>query len=214
MPGSIAPLVAGWSQRNSGLPGVLVGGTVAGVAPALTEIPYSWLLATATLTFRPDKPLNVATVTQTGGLSARAADIDSQTAWGVTAFSAELTTASDADPGSLANFVINYYATAAGGVPRVRSSAFVFDVAERTTDEMYTLLERRLGDRIRITDVPADWPVGSADLTVEGRSHSIAVDTRYLSWWVAPVVGATAGTAGPWFRYDSSSYNGTDVRIW
>lgn len=51
---------------------------------------------------------------------------------------------------------------------------------------------------------PHAWPDGVTDLVIEGIAHSIAVDTRWVIWNTAPVIGATAGEAGPWFRADES----------
>ena len=42
--------------------------------------------------------------------------------------------------------------------------------------------------------------------------HRIGGDTRYAVWNTAPVIGATAGVAGPWLRADvSRSDIGADV---
>jgi hypothetical protein len=48
------------------------------------------------------------------------------------------------------------------------------------------------------------WPDGVTELVIEGIAHSVAVDTRWVVWNTAPVIGATPGEAGPWFRADES----------
>lgn len=57
------------------------------------------------------------------------------------------------------------------------------------------------------------WPAGITELVVEGIEHSIdAAGTRWVVWNTAPLIGAAAGTAGPWFRADQSTTDtGSDV---
>jgi hypothetical protein len=56
---------------------------------------------------------------------------------------------------------------------------------------------------------PTAWPAGITELVIEGIAHSIDSDgTRWVVWNTAPVIGSTAGTAGPWFRADDST---TDI---
>jgi hypothetical protein len=164
------------------------------------------------LTFRPERPLNAAVVTQTGGVEARRDDRTSQAEWGVNTFSEDLATAVASDAANLAKHVMTFYAVQPSEVPRSRSSALIFNLLERTVAECQRLLRVGRGDRVRITGAPADWPLGATELVVEGRSNEIAVDVRTLSWWVAPVVGTDPGVPGPWFRWDASSWDGNDLR--
>jgi len=48
------------------------------------------------------------------------------------------------------------------------------------------------------------WPDGVTELVIEGIAHSAAGDTRTVTWNTAPVIGASPGVAGPWFRADES----------
>lgn len=48
------------------------------------------------------------------------------------------------------------------------------------------------------------WPDGVTELVIEGIAHSIDGDVRNVVWNTAPVIGATPGVAGPWFRADQS----------
>lgn len=212
MPQPLAPRWAALRRRYGSVPAptdASAAGPV-GSPPDPTEIPYDWLLPP--LTFRPERPLNAASVTQTSGATARRADRTSQVEWGVNTFTETLDTAVDVDAANLAAHVITFYATQPGDVPRSRSSAMTFNLNEREDSECLTLLRIGRGDRIRITGAPADWPEGATELVIEGLTNSIAVDVRWLSWWVAPVIGTDTGIAGPWFRWDNSSWDGTDLR--
>jgi hypothetical protein len=54
------------------------------------------------------------------------------------------------------------------------------------------------------------WPDGATELVVECVSHQVDADRRVVQWALAPIVGSTAGAAGPWFYSDSSSTSGSD----
>lgn len=207
---AIAPLITAWQRTHRNLPGPYRANATVGGPPDPVLIPYDWLIPP--LTFRPERPLNAASVTQNSGVTARRSDRTSQTEWGVNTFTETLDTAVDADAANLADHVITFYATQPGEVPRSRSSSMTFNLNERTGEECATLLGVGRGVRVRITDAPADWPDGATELIVEGRANSIATDVRWLSWWVAPVIGTEAGVSGPWFRWDDSAWDGTDLR--
>lgn len=55
------------------------------------------------------------------------------------------------------------------------------------------------------------WPDGVTDLVIEGVTHHIGVDVRWVTWNTSPVIGSAPGVAGPWFRTDSSRLDGTDL---
>lgn len=212
MPRALAPRWAAHKLRYGSVPAPTVAssGSPAGSPPDPTEIPYIWLAPP--LTFRPERPINSAVVNQNSGVTTRRSDRTSQNEWGVNTFTETLHTAVDADPGNLGDHIMTFYATQPGAVPRSRSSAMTFNLLKRTQSECQRLLRVARGERIRITDAPADWPQGATELVVEGRASVIAVDERWLSWWVAPVIGSTDGVSGPWFRWDASSWDGTDLR--
>lgn len=181
---------------------------VGGLPLPPAEIPYSWLARP--LRSRPDKPITSAAVSQSGGTSAYKVDDDSLAEYGDNPFSATLYTATNADPANLADWTLNYYATQPGAVPRTRFSSLPVCLSKRTVAEQQYLLDIGIGRRIKIINIPPTWPAGKADQVVEGIRDSIGT-LRMREFITAPVVGTTAGTAGPWFRAGSSSVGGTDV---
>lgn len=208
----LAPRWVALQARYGSLPAPSddAAGSPSGSPPDPVEIPYTWLMPP--LSFRPERPLNAAVVAQTGGVVARASDAASQNEWGVNTFTEELATAVGTDTANLAAHVMTFYATQPGDVPRSRSSAMSFNLLRRSVTECQLLLRVKRGQRIRIVDAPADWPQAADELVVEGRVSSISVDGRTLSWWVAPIIGDAPGVPGPWFRWDASSWDGTDLR--
>lgn len=58
------------------------------------------------------------------------------------------------------------------------------------------------------------WPAGVTELVIEGIANQISGDQRWLIWNTAPLIGAAAGQAGPWFRADESLVTGTDKLAW
>lgn len=64
----------------------------------------------------------------------------------------------------------------------------------------------RFDNFVASTPNPFAWPAGLTDLVIEGVEHSIDSDgTRWVAWNTAPLIGAAAGQAGPWFRADAST---------
>jgi hypothetical protein len=175
---------------------------VGGLPLPVLEIPYEWVY---TLTRRPTTPVNTATVTQTGGVTAYSTRAGGVTANGAD-FSVTLTTALDVDAQSLATHLTTYYGTA-----RPRQPVLTFNLYDRTDAECLLLLNVGRFRRVRIIHAPAAWPPGAANFTVEGFQHVMAVDQRLLSWATAALVGVSASAPGPWFRVDSSTVGGSDV---
>lgn len=176
----------------------------AGQPPAPLQVPYSWIASP--FTTRRDPPFNRAAVAQAGGATAYAsgapADIAARGEW---PFEATLDTACDGDPAALAQWTVDYYAT-----PRTRFPEIRFLLAVRTDVEQIRLLRAGIGDRITITDPPDWWP--TTDQIIEGREPSIENGVRYLTWSTSPVIGAAIDQAGPWFRWDWSTWDSpTDV---
>jgi hypothetical protein len=175
-----------------------------GGPPAVTQIPYSWL--SQPLRFRPDTPINVAAVTQANGTPAVSTNAVSVAAYGeFTSSPITLSTICDADPANLAAHLTGNYAD-----PRQRCPQVTLNLLERTALEMWLILGRFEGDRIQITGAPADWPVGTTSLLIEGIQHTGGVDDRVVVWNTSPVIGSTPGIPGPWFRTDSSRLDGAD----
>lgn len=174
--------------------------------PAPVDIPYTWL--SYNLRYRPEKPYTTATVTQAGGVTARAQDDDAVNEYGDNSFTAELATAVSADAANLAKHVVGMYAQA-GQVPRVRMSQLVIQLAGRRGYEQHRILSIKQGQRIRITDAPPRWPVGMTEQIVEGRRRECS-DGSVVTFITSPVIGVTPGVSGPWFRLDVSQLDATD----
>lgn len=168
-----------------------------GSPPTVTQIPYSWLSPPAR--FRPDQPRNIAAVTRTNGATARASSSASVTAVGERPFPATLDTQVVDDPANYAAWIVGNYTN-----PRQRMPQLALLLTSRTDVECWLILGREIGDRISITGTPVTWPDGVTELVIEGVANQVAGDTRAVVWNTAPVIGAAAGTAGPWFRADSS----------
>jgi len=94
---------------------------------------------------------------------------------------------------------------------RQRMPQLTLNLVPRTDVECWRILAREIGDRISITGAPASWPDGVTELVIEGITHRIGQDVRFVVWNTAPVIGTAAGAVGPWFRLDASRTDGTDV---
>lgn len=180
--------------------------------PAPVEIPYGWLAGFQPLRIRPDKPLTTAAVSVDGGGTASAEDGASLAAFGDTAFSATLHTATPTDAAALAAWAVAYYATDPDDVPRARFPALLIRLTGRTQPEMHRVLSVGIGTRITITGAPATWPEGATEQVVEGIRHTLS-DARDVEWTTAPVVGSAPGVAGPWFRLGESLLDGDDALL-
>lgn len=177
---------------------------VFGSAPSPTLIPYSWIAPPAR--FRADTVVNVATMAQTDGATTTIANLASK-ARGAREVTGTLATACDADPANLGRWLTTYRAD-----PRMRQPLLLLvDLIARTDDECVRILRVREGDRVVVTDPPADWPEGGHSLVVEGLQHLSQNGRRQVGWVTSAVAGTTPGTPGPWFRWGSSQYGSADV---
>lgn len=192
-------------DTDSGGAGALNDYFWGGGPPSLTQIPYAWL--TPPLRFRPDATVNVATATQVDGVTARSVNKSSRDEYGESTApsSPTLATLTSADPLNFTTHVTANYAA-----PRMRCPQLTLELLDRTDVECWLILAREVGDRIQITGAPATWPEGTTSLVIEGIQHTIGIDERQVVWNTAPIVGATPGIPGPWFRADSSRADGTD----
>lgn len=175
--------------------------------PAPTEIPYTWL--TDTLRYRPEKPFTTAAVSASGIGTAQRQDPAAVAEYGDNPFTADLLTACSADPGALAQHVIDFYAQA-GVSPRSRMSSMTIELTGRPQSELHRLLSIKQGQRITITGAPATWPAGMTQQIVEGINRSYSGGAT-LTFRTSPVIGVDPGVAGPWFRLDVSELGGTDL---
>lgn len=212
MPGLATPVFRPDRRPPVGAPQTSIP-AAAGLAPAPLQIPYSWLQPP--LRTRTDKPVTTAAVTQAARAGSRtnanAEDDDSLDEYGDNPFAATLYTDCDADPANLAQWVLDYYAIQPGDVPRTRFMSLRICLSKRTDDEKFFLLQGlSVGGRISIHGHPATWPTGLSQQVVEGIHHIIG-ELREVELITSPVVGAVHGVAGPWFRYDVSAWDGSDV---
>ena len=169
-----------------------------GYPPAPTKIPYSWLTPPAR--WRPDQPRNLAIIGRASGVTADARDRDSIDAVGERPFTATLDTPVVDDPVNYADWIVGNYTE-----PRPRMPVLRLNLLSRTPTECWRILSREVGDAIHITNVPAGWPDGVDHLVIEGITHTVAADIRFVDWNTAPLIGAEPGEAGPWFRADEST---------
>ena len=65
-------------------------------------------------------------------------------------------------------------------------------------------------DNLRINAL-STWPQGANSLVVEGVAFTSQAGERKVSWVTSAVAGTVPGVPGPWFRWGSSAYGGTDV---
>lgn len=177
--------------------------------PTPVKIPFAWL--TTPLSSSPDKPFTTAAVTQAAGNTSRAKAAASLAEYGQNEFTATLNTTVDGEAPSLSTFVLAYYATPPGSVPRTRFPSLLLILNGRTPAEQMRILGLGLGQRFSITDAPVSWPAGATEQVIEGVHHSASGDQRIVEWSTSPIIGSTPGVAGVWFRADSSAADGTDV---
>lgn len=205
MPGGVAARWAGWSQSHRNLPGPYAAGNVGGIPPAVVEIPYSWIATP--LSRKPTVAVTKAQITQAGGATAYSSASDALVRqYGVNTATVTLDSPVDADAANLATMLTTYQA-----VPRPRQPTLTLNLLARTDAECLVILSVTLAQRVRITDAPAGTPPGASNFTVEGIAHVMAVDQRTVTWATAALIGTTTTDPGPWFRWGSSAYGGTDV---
>jgi len=188
-----------------------------GGPPAVTVIPWIWLQVP--LELRANPPINSAQITRTNQTAATTNNITSQATYGVFAASATLDTVSPDDAQNFANWLTYVYAN-----PLVRTPTLTLSLVYRTDDERALILGLEIGQRITLgpgtvqdypghttaIPVPAGLPPGALSMLIEGIHHTSSVTDRIVEWTTSPLLGATPGAEGPWFRLDSSVLDGTD----
>lgn len=183
-------------RRDTGLP-------AGALAPLPTEIPLCWLSSPVLL--RLEQPYTTAAVSREGS-TYRDRSATNVAEYGDFSFVAELTTPNTADPANLAHWTVTYRS-----IPRMRAPQLVIDLMYRTDAEKLMLLRIPRWSRITLTGVPSEFPEGASSLVVAGTKHTVSVFSRRLFITTGPVVGTSAGVPGPWFRYGSSAWGGTDI---
>jgi hypothetical protein len=177
-------------------------------APAVVEIPLCWL--TPPVTLRLNQPVNYVSVTSSTGEDIRAINRESVAQYGVFDASHQLETDEYGAAANLGNWIVAYH-----GEPRVSSPTLTMMLHPARTDtERHQILAVEIGQRVRIVDVPAAYPEGAADLIVTGIHDALSTFGRIRQWTTEQVVGAVPGESGPWFVWDSSSWDGSDVRLY
>lgn len=176
------------------------------VPPPVVVIPYGWLSPPAA--FRADQPINAPQITRSGQGTTAYPNAASIAQYGEFPLSVTLATSSGADAPALAYWFSTYYSGF-----RMRCPSLTINLldARRTQDEIWRVLGVRIGDRLSIPDAPATWPEGTNTLMVEGVTHTVSQNERRVTFNTSPVIGATAGVVGPWFREGISVASGTDA---
>lgn len=174
-----------------------------GLPPRPVQIPMSWLRPAAV--YRQDPPIARAEVTQQGGQTAQSYNASAAVNGREWVFTETIDSIVDVDPANLAAWVTTYYDS-----PQPRTPGFLLVLNGRSQTELWTILGVVQGTRISVTGT-SGWPDGSTELVVEGIVHEVKADLRRVLWRCAPVIGATVGTAGPWFYSDSSMTSGSDA---
>lgn len=174
-------------------------------APAPVVIPYAWV--STPLLRRPAAIVNTASVGMVGGSTAYARSAASITQYGVGPANIDLHTDCDADPFNLATFLVAYRAT-----PQPRQPVLRLNLYDRTDAECLRIFRVKLGDRVTISDTQAGWPAAAVSFVIEGIRHEAGVEHRFVEWATSTVLGAAPPTPGPWWRWDASAWDGTDIR--
>lgn len=178
---------------------------IGGLAPAVVEVPFCWIQSS--LQRKPTVAITKAQVAQSGGATAYSSATAAQVRqYGVNTAQVTLDSAVDADAQNLATFLTTYQA-----VPRPRQPQMTFDLTGLTNAQVLLLLGVQLAQRVRIIGAPAGTPPGACNFVIEGIRNVLGVTERTLTWYVAALIGTTTTDPGPWFRWGSSSFGGTDV---
>lgn len=189
-------------RRRTKLASIPVGGR--SLEP--TRIEYCWIQAP--LIRRPTTAITKAQITQDGGITAySSADTDTVRQYGVNTAQTTLQTAVDADAQNFADFLVTYQS-----VPRPRQPSMTFDLVHLDDAAILTILGVQLGQRCVLVGHPSTTPAGARSFVVEGIAHQFGVAQRLVIWQTSAPIGTVPGTPGPWFRWGSSYWSGTDLR--
>lgn len=192
---------------------------IGGLPPAVTVIPWTWF-ASDQLAIRVNQPINSMQVTGTSNILSVSNNATSQSAYGVFAASSTLDTDVVADAAVFATFITTFYANPVASAPTL-----TLDLVPRTDAERLLILGMEIGMRFTFgpgtgTDgmggtipipVPGGLPPAVLSMVIEGVAHSSSVNVRTVTWNTTGLIGTTQGSAGPWFRLDSSTLDGTDI---
>lgn len=160
---------------------------------AVTSIPKAWL--SGDLDIRADDPINDATVSRSGGSTARSVDTASVAAYGTYATSQSIAVASDSELAYRAGWLTYAYAQ-----PRVRAPQVSLDLTWRSAAERATVLALDISSRIALTGLPSTFPPDVSALYVEGWAEEIGVTGHRIVLNCSPVIGSTPGRSDVWWQ--------------
>jgi hypothetical protein len=171
---------------------------------AAVQIPYSWIATP--LSRQPTTAVNSPVVTQAGGTTGYSVNTTSITKYGYGAPLIEVQTGCTADPAALAGFLTTYL-----GTPLPRQPVIRLNLMARSDAERQIILGIGFGQWVQITSAPSYWAPGTANFTIIGIHHVMGVETRIVEWSTSALMGSAPTAPGPWFKLDTSSFDGTDV---
>lgn len=160
---------------------------------SVTSIPKAWL--SGDLEIRADDPINDATVSRSGGSTARSVDTASVASYGTYATSQSIAVASDSELAYRAQWLTYAYAQ-----PRVRAPQVALDLTWRSDAERATVLALDVSSRIALTDLPATFPPDVSALYVEGWAEEIGVTGHRITLNCSPVIGSVPGRSDVWWQ--------------
>lgn len=172
---------------------------------AATQIPYKWIATPVSR--QPTLPINAPVVTQSNGAVGFSLNSTSITRYGYGSPQITLETDCTADPGNLAAFLTTYR-----GTPLPRQPVIRLNLYARSETECGIILGVGFAQWVQITGAPSTWAPGAANFTVIGIHHIMGVEQRIVEWSTSALLGSSPTAPGPWFKWDTSSWDGTDQR--
>lgn len=153
---------------------------------SITSIPKTWI--GSDLLIRQDDPINDATVSRSGGSSARSVDSTSVATYGTYATSQSVAVANDSELAYRAQWFTYAYAN-----PRVRTPQVPLDLTWRSAAERATVLGLDISSRLALTGLPATMPPEATALYVEGWTEEIGITGHRIVLNCSPVIGSVPG---------------------
>lgn len=171
---------------------------------AATQIPYTWIATPVSR--QPTIAVNAPIVTQQNGALGSSISSTSITRYGYGSPQITLQTDCTADPQNLATFLTTYR-----GTPLPRQPVIRLNLMNRSDTECSIILGVGFAQWVQITGAPSTWASGAANFTVIGIHHIMGVEQRIVEWSTSALLGSSPTAPGPWFKLDTSAFDGTDV---
>lgn len=148
--------------------------------------------------------VNDMTASRTGGVSVRVVDAASVAEYGTYHEETVLLTTSDNEVADAASWKVYIGSTPLVKVPVAEADLTVAASAQKTA-----LLAREIGDRITLSNLPAQAPASTMDFFIEGWTETITAETHRIAFNLSP-----AALSGVW-QLDSSVYSvlGSTTRL-